>query len=67
MLTEAYPNDEWSRRIIKWLYRVPDMSDFISDIGKVFDYIKNRFYRVNKVGFVIRGFPISIIELSVPP
>lgn len=66
MLTKSYFDNKWHRCIIKW-FECPNMADFISYIGKVFDYIKNRFYRVNKVGFVIKGFPISIIVLNVPP
>lgn len=55
------------RRTFSIWYGLPDLNDILSFIGKVFDYIKNRFYLVRNVGFVIRGFSPPIKELSVPP
>lgn len=55
------------RRILSWYYGLPNLNDILSFIGKVFDYIKNRFYLVRNVGFVIKGFSPPIKELSVPP
>lgn len=59
-------DDKRYRRTISIWY-LPDLNDILSFIGKVFDYIKNRFYLVRNVGFVIRGFSPPIKKLSVPP
>lgn len=66
MKWNPFDNKRYRRTISIW-YGLPDLNDILSFIGKVFDYIKNRFYLVRNVGFVIRGFSPPIIELSVPP
>ena len=66
-MTRSLFDDKRYRRTISIWYGLPDLNDILSFIGKVFDYIKNRFYLVRNVGFVIRGFSPPIKELSVPP
>ena len=61
-----FDNKRYRRTISIW-YGLPDLNDIQLFIGKVFDYIKNRFYLVRDLGLVIRGFSPPIKELSVPP
>lgn len=67
MTRNLFDDKRYRRTILSWYYGMPDLNDILSFIGKVFDYIKNRFYLVRNVGFVIRGFSPPIKELSVPP
>lgn len=67
MQTMTRFDDKRYRCTISIWYDLPDLNDIQLFIGKVFDYIKNRFYLVRNVGFVIRGFSQPIKELSVPP
>lgn len=67
MTRNLFDDKRYRRTIYNPYYGMPDMFDILSFIGKVFDYIKNRFYLVRDVGLVIRGFSPPIKELSVPP
>lgn len=62
-----YGNKQYRRTLLAKYYGMPDMFDIMSFIGKVFNYIKNRFYLVRNVWLVIMVISLFVIELGIPP